>query len=734
VSTQRPLLSGLGMAALLLGAAAPADAAVTRAIKLDNFGYRPSDGKIAIFTSNPGPTVQVRTAGGAPVFTVPTDGGSIISRGLDPASGDQVWWVDFSPFAATGTYHLHSPSLGAESYTFAVQTHVYNEAVRAALKSFYYQRCGTPKAAEHAGAWADAGVCHAADATTGPAVGHTDRGPKDLRGGWHDAGDYNKYVWSATGTAVLYLLRAYEDNPGFFADGDMNIPESGNGIPDVLDEVRWELDWLMRMRLPDGSVLSRTHAAGFDWNSPPSADATLRYYENPTLESGAILAGTCALASRVYQGAGQTAYAATLRSAALSTWSWLQPQGNSPEKAWAAAEVFRMDPSVASAGAYVAGYHPSSWSNVFLNVVAFDTQAALTYVQTPTGTSGLVVTNMRANIANQVNYIFASDDHYRNGMPSWSYYWGSNAIRAGYGAFLMTAARLGLTGSHTAAECRAHALEFLHFFHGQNTLSMVYLTNMAAQGGEHSSWQMYHGWFGASDNASSRAQYIGKPAAVAEPFYPYFAGTDNHGINDNKASALGPAPGFVVGGPNASYGGDATPPLGSVYPNRFYRDWSDQTVWTARTWEITENSIGYQGPYVALGSYFMEPAAPASPLKLYTVAPCRLVDTRQAGQGAPALTAGEARSFTLAGLCGVPADARALAVNVTATAATAVGHLRVYPTGAPLPTASTLNYSANQARANNAIVSLGAGGAATVYCGQMTGSVHVVVDVNGYFR
>ena len=64
-------------------------------------------------------------------------------------------------------------------------------------------------------------------------------------------------------------------------------------------------------------------------------------------------------------------------------------------------------------------------------------------------------------------------------------------------------------------------------------------------------------------------------------------------------------PGIVPGGPNKDYSGDAFPPLGSVYYNRFYRDWNDQTVWTARTWEITENSISYQGPYVALGAYFM---------------------------------------------------------------------------------------------------------------------------------
>ncbi len=102
--------------------------------------------------------------------------------------------------------------------------------------------------------------------------------------------------------------------------------------------------------------------------------------------------------------------------------------------------------------------------------------------------------------------------------------------------------------------------------------------------------------------------YIGKPAAVVEPDYPYFKGTDNHGISDDKSSTLGPAPGFVPGGPNAAYSGTAIPPGGATYLNRYYRDWCDQTVWTAVTWEITENSIGYQGPYVALAASFVPPA------------------------------------------------------------------------------------------------------------------------------
>ncbi len=583
-------------------------APVTQAIKLDHFGYRPADLKIAIFTASPGAAVQIRDTADAVVFTVPYDGGTIINKGNDGApSGDNVWWVDFTPFATPGVYRLYSPALGAQSYDFEIGDGVYNPAVRAALKSFYYQRCNTPKLAAHAGDWADPAACHMSDLATGPAPGHADYGLRDLTGGWHDAGDYNKYAWSAVSTAILTMLRAYEDNPGVFTD-DLNIPESGNGLPDLLDEIKWELDWLMKMQLPDGSVLSQMHVPNFESNSPPSADTTPRYYQNPTLESGAVLAGTSALASRIYAAAGMTAYAATLKQAALNAWNWLLTQGDSKQKVWAAAEIFRLDSSVTSARNYVDSFYSNNWAGVFLDPPHYDSHAAITYVQAP-GATPAVVANMRSQIAWQADYLFANDDLYRNGMPDWQYYWGSNSPRAVIGLFLLAAAKLNATGNHTPDECRRHALDFLHFFHGQNTLNMLYLSNMAASGGEHSSFQLYHAWFGDSNNSYSRTNFIGKPPAVAEPDYPYFKGTDNLGINDNKSSLYGPAPGFVPGGPNKNYSGDAIPPKNSLYYNRFYRDWNDQTVWTARTWEITENSIGYQGPYVALGAYFMTPSA-----------------------------------------------------------------------------------------------------------------------------
>jgi hypothetical protein len=243
------------------------------------------------------------------------------------------------------------------------------------------------------------------------------------------------------------------------------------------------------------------------------------------------------------------------------------------------------------------------WSRAVLTAGQYETHAALAYAGAPGATASVVAT-IRARIAAHVAEILAEGGSYGNGMPERSYHWGSNSARAAYGVFLLDAARLRATGARSPDECRARALGLLHHFHGLNPLGMVYLTNMAAFGGEHSSFQIFHHWFGQSGSAFSRERYVGKPASLAEPHYPYFAGTDNHGIRDGKTSRFGPAPGFVPGGPNRDYGGDATPPAGARHGELFYRDWNDQAVWTARSWEITESSIGYQGPYVALVAAF----------------------------------------------------------------------------------------------------------------------------------
>jgi hypothetical protein len=142
------------------------------------------------------------------------------------------------------------------------------------------------------------------------------------------------------------------------------------------------------------------------------------------------------------------------------------------------------------------------------------------------------------------------------------------------------------------------------------------------------------------------------------------------------------------------------------------------------------------------------PAAPASFTAAYqpsvdlghpnffTLAPCRLLDTRDPDGplGGPALSAGAARTFDVRGVCKIPPTAGAIAVNVTATGSTGQGHFRFWAAGEPMPATSTVNFTAALTRANNAVLRLGAGGSFSVFCGMPTGAAHLVVDVTGYYE
>jgi glucose/arabinose dehydrogenase len=124
------------------------------------------------------------------------------------------------------------------------------------------------------------------------------------------------------------------------------------------------------------------------------------------------------------------------------------------------------------------------------------------------------------------------------------------------------------------------------------------------------------------------------------------------------------------------------------------------------------------------------------PLGYFTVTPCRLVDTRNAPgpRGGPALAAGATRTFDLRGECAIPATAKALALNVTVTAPTVAGNLRLYPADELSPGTSTVNFASGQTRANNARVRLGGTGALAVFCSMASGTAHVVLDVVGFFE
>ena len=157
-------------------------------------------------------------------------------------AGENVVRGDFSALKEEGTYRIEDAT-GA-SYEFKVGDKVYNDLLKDAFRFLYTQRCGIEIEEKYAGSYAHR-ACH-----TGEATIHGTNNKKKVTGGWHDAGDYGRYVVPGAVT-VADLFLAYEDARSLWDSkwGDsLDIPESGNGIPDILDEAKYELDWMLMMQ------------------------------------------------------------------------------------------------------------------------------------------------------------------------------------------------------------------------------------------------------------------------------------------------------------------------------------------------------------------------------------------------------------------------------------------------------------------------------------------------------
>jgi hypothetical protein len=617
-------------------AAVPPLGEVSPAIHVDHLGWRPGDRKVAVLVDRPGVTVELRRGSDGAVVGTYTSG----ALEADEDSGDQVARVDFSDATTPGGHYLYLPDEGLRSYLFRIADDVYDIVGAAAAKSFYFQRCNHDKALPHAGdallgfdglggQWVDS-TCHGGDTAAPAGPGSADHGALDLRGGWHDAGDYQKTLW---GRGVPELLFAYEVNPGAWPDGQLAIPESGNGVPDLLDEVAWELDFYVRMQRPDGHFMSSVKGRGDTSVSPPSTSDQGRVYFDATSPSGdgwsgggvtltlATANATLALAHAAIVYAPVDGDAADrYEAAARAGWAWLA--GVTPADATerrlrvaAAAAVTRLDGGVTSARAVVEGFAWSTWDGLRggggTPSEGMLTTAAWHYLSATGGDAGVraaMITGVREIV---VDGAFAEAGAYGGmfGGPGngWEWSWGSNRQQSYYGANLMMATRFaddGALGTRAEADVIALAQQHLHDLLGLNPLAMVYLSNMAAYGGEHSSFHVYHGWFShdGADGDHGNPQYDGKPAAVDEPLYPYHP-------DDANTSTYGPAPGLLVGGPNWYYAGLYDIPNAEL-PAYAYRDFSVGCDWDgaqcrAAAWELTEPMAAYQGPFVLLASWFM---------------------------------------------------------------------------------------------------------------------------------
>ena len=596
---------------------------ITQFIKVDQFGYLCDARKIAVITDpiigfnsadsfNPGTTSNNYQVRDWNTNTVVFQGAISSWNGgaTHGQSGDKGWYFDFSSVNDPGIYYIFDVSNNVGSGQFFIGSNVYNDALRAVSRTYFYQRCNfaknTPFAAPEytdAAAYEGSNQDKFARSSLDKSNASTAR---DVSGGWFDAGDMNKYVTFCT-LPMLSLLDSYNKFPNVFGDNN-NIPESGNGIPDIMDEVKFELEWLKKMQDGSGTngLLLKVGADSYSCvNSPPSADVCPRYYIPEC--SSATICGAVIFAS-AYKTfinlPGQTAFANDLLTRAQNAWtrasgttsnftSFQQSCDNGDIKSGDADmdATTQMQYAMAAAiylyaatgNSIYSDFVNSRYSNI--NPMSsgwwgpYDTEygrALLFYASLPS-VNATIKNNIRNSKANSgtgmgLNEYLNNQDLYRSHMPDAQYHWGSNQVKAYIGAQQIDYITNNLnTSDHDNYYFLAS--EYLHYFHGVNPLGMTFLSNMYDLHAEKCANEIYHGWFG-----------------------------DGTQFDNALTSPFGPPPGYITGGANGDFSvGGISPPQGQPR-QKSYKDWN--TGWNGtmneNSWEITEPSIYVQAAYINL--------------------------------------------------------------------------------------------------------------------------------------
>ena len=296
-------------------------------IVVNQVGYLPNSPKVALLVNSDTMQQKIELVNSNTKQTVQVISPSQSLRDRD--SNDRLQTIDFSQIKQAGNYFLRAGSIAEgrfstnESYPFTIASNVYQEPIIKLLRSYYLQRCGVAiddrvTGIRHAPCHLRDGALARQDPTnqSGKAIPAT--------GGWHDAGDYGKYV-ATTAVTTGRLLSLYEHNPKAFLDRQLTIPESGNGIPDLLDEMRVGLDWMLSMQRSDGAIYRKLSGKKWPPIVAPDEDTQPRFIYGISTPETAKFAAAMAIASRVY-APWQPQQSAIYLKASKLAWDYLQTQ------------------------------------------------------------------------------------------------------------------------------------------------------------------------------------------------------------------------------------------------------------------------------------------------------------------------------------------------------------------------------------------------------------------------
>lgn len=541
-------------------------------IRLNQIGFYPKAPKIAVITDDINSEFIIKSASsGEIVFK------SKLSTPHKSEFSPKVTRIaDFSEFTKPGIYKLNLPGLG-DSYTFEIKPEVFCNLTKALIKGFYFQRMSTPLLTTHAVKWSRAAghpdnkvIVHPAAASADRPAGTAISCPR----GWYDAGDYNKYIVNS-GITMGTLLSLYEDFPSFFDTLKINIPESGNGAPDLLNEIVWNLRWMLTMQDPsDGGVYNKVTNAGFDGMVMPSVATTPRYIVPKGTAATLDFAAVMAQAGRIFSNF-KNVFPGLSDSCMISAgkaWTWAVKNPNlaydqnlmnkefkpvvstggygdsdfSDEFIWASAELY------VSTGkeSYYTAYpmFPDtlmpipSWNNVRL--LGYFTLARFEKKLTNSAKRDFPVLKERILRTADMMATGVTDRAYMTiiGKSARDFIWGSNSVAANQGILLIQAYKLSKDRKYLD-----YALTNLDYVLGRNATGYSFVTGYGHK----------------------------------TPMFPHHRQSEADGIAD-------PVPGLIVGGPNPGQQ-DGCKTYPSKIPDESYTD-------TVCSYASNEIAINWNAP------------------------------------------------------------------------------------------------------------------------------------------
>jgi endoglucanase len=466
-------------------------------IVFNQLGYLPNAAKLATLSS-PSPTFAVRAV----------SGGNVVLQGKpgpardDAASGDRVQIADISQLRQTGMYVIETDA--GKSAPFEIGDDVYRNALWLTTRGYYGQRCGCNV---DLGNGYSHPVCHLSaefHKTSGKS------GPYKNHAGWHDAGDYGRYVVNS-GISTGTLLWTWEMFNGAVRKLDLRIPESGGKLPDFLAEIRWNLDWMLSLQDADGGVWHKQTSENFCSFVMPQDDHLISYvigtgsapYKSTC--ATAALAAVAAIAARCY-GRFDDAYAKNCLDAAKRAYAWASknpdvtfrnPEGIRTgeygdadcrdEMLWAAAELWRTGGEEQYRQAFENGVaYLRTGSGLRVKTPAWNDLSAFalwTYAMAERkGASSELLAQIRESSVREAQALVqdSRQNGYGNTLSLTDYIWGSNAVAGNQSLQLIVTDRLEKND-----EFREVAAENLHYLIGRNCWDLSWVTQLGTKAFQH---------------------------------------------------------------------------------------------------------------------------------------------------------------------------------------------------------------------------------------------------------